>query len=195
MSVGGSMKILHQQFSVLIAGLAAASILASCGGGGTGTSGTPLLGAKNTNTATLQWLAQGQLNPTLVPMNVPVTVVYKLLDPYQHAVPGKVVTFYSNNNTAIQCFTQTTPPTYNPSCSAVTDSNGMAQVVMQATPLNASGTFYPSVSFSVQVVTSQVPTTVAPTASAPFQFASAVQYAQQTTLISSPIGWTFIPLQ
>ena len=189
------MKVLRNQFIILLAGVVGAAALASCGGGGTGTAGTPLLGSKNTNTATLQWIAQGQLNPSLVPMNIPVTVVYKLLDPYQHAIPGKVVTFYNNAGANVQCFTQTTPPTYNPNCSAVTDSNGMAQVILQAAPLNAAGTIYPSVSFSVQVIPSQVPTTVTPTASAPFAFASAVQYAPQTTMISDAIGWSFIPLQ
>ncbi|MDY0329532.1 MAG: hypothetical protein RBR52_03425 [Thiomonas sp.] len=189
------MKVFPKLVLSAFVGMSVAGVLSACGGGGTGTAGTPLLGSKNTNTATLQWLAQGQLNPSLVPMNVPVTVVYKLLDPYQHPMPGKVVTFYTNPSSSVQCFTQTTPPTYNPSCSAVTDSNGMAQVILQAAPLNAQGTIYPSVSFSVQVITSQVPTTVSPSASTPFNFASAVQYSQQTTLISDPIGWSFIPLQ
>ena len=191
------MKTLGKLFALVLAGVGAAGVLASCGGGGTGSAGTPLLGSKNTNTATLQWLAQGQLNPTQVPMNIPVTVVYQLLDPYQHPVPGKAVTFYTHtdNGSAVQCFTQTNPPTLNQYCSAVTDSNGTAQVIIQATPLNAAGTIYPSVAFSLQVVPSQVPTTVSPTASTPFTFASAVQYAQQTTLISQHIGWTFIPLQ
>jgi hypothetical protein len=189
------MSIFFKQSAYVFGGLAIAAILASCGGGGTGSAGTPLLGSKNTNTATLQWLAQGKLNPSLVPMNVPVTVVYQQLDPYQHPVPGQVVTFYASNPSLVQCFSQTTPPTYNPSCTASTDSNGMAQMIIQAAPLNAAGTIYPSVSFSLQVVTSQVPVTVSPSASAPFQFASAVQYSKQTTLIGSPIGWTFIPLQ
>jgi len=191
------MKILHKQFVWILGGLCAAAILASCGGGGTGSAGTPLLGSKNTNTATLQWLALGQLTPANVPMNVPVTVVYKLLDPYQHPVPGQVVQFYTSldNTGVVQCFTQTTPPTLNPTCSAATDSNGMAQVIIQVVPLNSAGTIYPSVSIPIQVVTSQVPVTVSPTASAPFRFASAVEYAKQTTLISQPIGWTFVPLQ
>ena len=188
------MKLFTKQLMSIFGGLAAAVTLASCGGGGTGSAGTPLLGSKNTNTATLQWLAQGQLNPSLVPMNVPVTVVYKLLDPYQHPVPGKVVTFYTSSS-LVQCFSQTTPPTFNPTCSASTDSNGMAQVIIQAAPLNAAGTIFPSVNFSIQVVPSQVPATVSPSASTPFTFASAVAYAQQTTLISDPIGWTFVPLQ
>ncbi len=189
------MNVLRKQLIFVLGGLSTAVILASCGGGGTGSAGTPLLGSKNTNTATLQWLVQGQLNQAYVPMNVPVTVVYKQLDPYQHPVPGQVVTFYTSSPSLVQCFSQTTPPTYNPSCSAVTDGNGMAQVIIQANPLNAAGTIFPSVGFSVQVVTSQVPVTVSPSASTPFQFASAVQYAKQTTLIGSPIGWTFVPLQ
>ena len=189
------MTMMRKQFTLVLAGLGAAVLLASCGGGGTGSAGTPLLGSKNTNTATLAWLSQGQLNPAYVPMNVPVTVVYKQLDPYQHPVPGQVVTFYTSNPSLVQCFTQTNPPVYNPNCSATTDGNGMAQVIIQASPLNAAATIYPSVSFSIQVVTSQVPVTVSPSASTPFQFASAVQYSKQTTLIASPIGWTFVPLQ
>lgn len=189
------MKVLHKQLIWVLGGLSAAVILASCGGGGTGSAGTPLLGSKNTNTATLQWLALGQINPSNVPMNVPVTVVYKQLDPYQHPVPGQVVTFYTSSPSLVQCFSQTTPPTLNPSCTASTDGNGTAQMIIQVTPLNAAGTIFPSVGFSIQVVTSQVPVTVSPSASKPFQFASAVQYAKQTTLIGSPIGWTFIPLQ
>jgi hypothetical protein len=189
------MNILYKQMIWILAGLSSAVLLASCGGGGTGSAGTPLLGSKNTNTATLQWLALGKLNPAYVPMNVPVTVVYTQLDPYQHPVPGQVVTFYTSSPSLVQCYSQTTPPTLNPTCTASTDSNGMAQVIIQAQPLNSAGTIYPSVGFSIQVVTSQVPVTVSPSASKPFQFASAVQYSKQTTLIGSPIGWTFVPLQ
>ena len=189
------MKTLRNQFLTLLAGMAAAVTLASCGGGGTGSAGTPLLGSANKNTATLTWLAGAQLTPAQVPMNLPVTVVYKLLDPYQHPIPGKIVTFYSNQSSMIQCFTQANPPTYNPSCSAATDSNGVAQIIMQVVPLNSAGTIYPGFDIPVQVVTSQVPVTVAPTASAPFSFASAVQYSETTTSISAPIGWIFSKLQ
>ena len=188
------MKMSRNKWLATLIGLAGSVVLASCGGGGTGSAGTPLLGSANTNTATLTWLANGQLTPAQVPMNMPVTVVYKLLDPYQHPVPGKVVTFYSSASSLIQCFSQANPPTYNPTCTASTDSNGMAQMLIQVAPLNAAGTIYPSFDIGVQVVTSQVPVTVSPTASAPFQFASAVEYSKQTTLISEPIGWVFTKL-
>lgn len=184
----------RNKWVAMLIGILGSVSLASCGGGGTGSAGAPLLGSKNTDTATLTWLASGQLTPAQVPMNMPVTVVYTLLDPYQHPVSGKLVTFYTSSSATLECYSQTTPPTYNPTCTASTDANGMAQMLIQVAPLNTAGTIYPSVNLPVQVVTSQVPVTVSPTASAPFQFASAVEYSKQTTLISDPIGWVFTTL-
>lgn len=165
------MKIIRKQFLILLVGMAGAITLASCGGG-SGSAGTPLLGAS------AAWLSTLSLSPSgqTVPTGTPVTATFHLKDKYGDGVPNELVLFAVGGTAAgtYQCLTPANVS--NPGCASTTNGSGDASVVLLANV---------STSVSIQVTASLVPSGGA---SAPISVASAVTapYAKQASFTYVP---------
>lgn len=165
------MKVIRRQSLLLVMAIACAGILASCGGG-SGSAGTPLLGAS----LPLQSSISLRPNGIQVPSNTPVTVTYHLKDKYGDGVPNELVLFAvgGTGSGTYQCLNTQNQP--NPGCASTTDGSGNASIILQASVTSA---------LSIQVTGCLVPSgSVTP----PISVASAV-----AAPYSTQASFTYVP--
>jgi hypothetical protein len=144
--------------------IAIAAVLSACGGG-SGSAGTPILGAKNTNSYTLSVAPSG----SAIPSSQNVVLTFTAKDAYGNGIQNMGVSFAFNvvpstSGSYFSCLTASGQP--NPGYSAVTDSAGVASVQIKPAPPLPSPT-------TIQAVAYVVP----PGASAPTSFSTAAAYA------------------
>jgi hypothetical protein len=170
-SIEVTMKVIRWQSLFLVIAIAGAGVLASCGGG-SGSAGTPLLGAN------LPLQSSISLNPsgTQVPSDTPVTVTYHLKDKYGDGVPNELVLFAigGTGSGTYQCFDMQNVE--NPGCASTTDGSGNASIILKASVTTA---------VSIQVTAALVPSgSVTP----PISVASAVAAPNSTQA-----SFTYVP--
>jgi hypothetical protein len=165
-----NMKVIQNQFLILLVGMMGALALTSCGGG-SNSAGTPLLGSKTTMSSTITTNPSGT-----VTSGNPVTVTYQLKDKFGDGVPNELVLF-AVGGTALgsyQCLT--TQNVANPGCASTTDGSGNASIVLKASVATA---------VSIQVTGALVP---AGSVTPPISVASAVSapYSTQVSFTYTP---------